>query len=212
MTPSDRRQLLELKGFAVAGRPFAGEESVPHYYVLELLLDGTRGAQTQNAKVENNLLGRQYSIDLETGIWNKWGTAERYAFDAGPWNEQAIECDHEPISEVCETDQSKAETEIHGLSDFFESCVEIGFELDERGPNQITEDVTNWFARFEGEKYLLADQPNVKAIVDKRFNSFSLAEFIKLNQTPEEQTQEPVFSLKENPVIHSGATKQVSLF
>lgn len=216
MTPDDRREMLELHGFSVARRSFAGRNGQRLYYVLQLLPDGTRGNATKS-----ELDGRQCSIDLETGIWNQWGSGIDQPFEAGPWWEGETQA-HEPISSIVESvDHIQA-------TGFYAECQAAGFVLDPRGVQRITEHSSNWSATFNGRPYALLDQLKIKSIIDPQFRSYSLEEFLKQYQNhpsesaagpavvhdenPEHRTQKRFVSMLQKPVVSSGNNKQFSLF
>lgn len=229
MTAEERRKCLELHGFSVSRRPFPGIDGRPLHYALELQLDGTRGNQNNSA-----MQSRQYSIDLESGIWNRWGTVERCEFDVGPWNELAGEPETEPADSESNVDdsetkpgplvqskQSRPDAQAPATDDpwlsheFIVRCLAAGFVIDYETENRVGRDdlFGNRWAIFEGQRYLLF--PATCKVVDRLFGKRELSEVVEEQKiachVAEPVPNPPVF-LENRQREFTGNSKQVSLF
>ncbi len=229
MTADERIECLELHGFAVSRRAFPGIDGTPLNYALELQLDGTRGNHNNSA-----MQGRQYSIDLESGVWNRWGTDDRREFNVGPWNELAADIETDPVA--CETNVDDAETKPAQMvqqetgtraaqpaatddpwlsHEFIVRCLEAGFVIDYETENRVGRDdlFGNRWAIFKGERYLLF--PATCNVVDRKLGKRELSEFVNGQKTScqaaEVLAKSPVF-LKTPQLEYTGNTKQVGLF
>jgi hypothetical protein len=183
---------LEAMGYDVA--PCAYRDAV-HY------MRPRRGAGTWDRAA---LAGEKYSIDLECGLWNRWG-------DDGLWH---------PISELPQlTDGAEAPASLApmmGASEatFVGECVKRGFVLDDHLVRCV--DFGNRFARWtDGRRYLLFESAGT--ITDcASGDARSLEEFLS-SGTPgtaavESVPPRPFISMRERPVALQGARIQATLF
>ncbi|TWT47168.1 hypothetical protein KOR42_41660 [Thalassoglobus neptunius] len=218
MSPDDRRSHLENAGFAIAMKPFRSLHGL-RWYGLQLLPDGTRGG-TKLAE----LAGRQFSIDLETGRWNFWGTVGDQEFEDGPWWDGSSDETAEPAP----TEQHRAPTQkrllVHDQTNevvgeltpeqetFLDRCRDFGLEWS--GPlNQFG----NVFATRAKRRYLIHTWS--KKLTDCSARPQRIVTLDQLvSETLNNEITEPSIpkpqpmTIDRRPVVVQGAHRQTSLF
>lgn len=219
MTREQILEQLDAAGYVVARRAYCDAVHAMH---------PLRGAGTWD---RSQLRGRQYSIDLATGLWNRWG-------DDGLWHplsELPRQCDVNREATPSATSTVTPEpgsTQGFGdaapLTTFVDACLQAGFVLDDDLVRSI--DFGNRFARWtDGRRYLLHESAG-KITDCLTGDALSLDEFswrsdrprgeadadLRLNEPVAPSTPtpppRPFISMRERPLTMQGATVQTSLF
>ncbi|TWT49049.1 hypothetical protein KOR42_39650 [Thalassoglobus neptunius] len=218
MSPEERRSHLENAGFAIAMKPFRSLHGL-RWYGLQLLPDGTRGG-TKLAE----LAGRQFSIDLETGRWNFWGTVGEQEFHEGPWWDGSSDETAEPAP----TGQHRAPTQkrllVHDRTNevvgeatpeqetFLDRCRDAGLEWS--GPlNQFG----NVFATRAKRRYLIHTWSKKLTDCSARPQKIVTLDELVAEENNHVITEPPIpkpqiTTIDRRPVVVQGANRQTSLF
>ncbi|TWT47069.1 hypothetical protein KOR42_41810 [Thalassoglobus neptunius] len=218
MSPDDRRSHLENAGFAIAMKPFRSQHGL-RWYGLQLLPDGTRGG-TKLAE----LAGRQFSIDLETGRWNFWGTVGEQEFHEGPWWDGPPAETPEPAPTEQHVTPTQKRLLVHDRTHevvgettpehetFLDRCRDFGLEWS--GPlNQFG----NVFATRAKRRYLIHTWSKKLTDCSARPQRIVTLDQLVSETLNNEITEPPVprqqtMTIDRRPVVVQGANRQTSLF
>lgn len=183
MNADERRAELEVLGYAVAPMPYLAGV----WYMLRLHPDGTRGTQKRE-----DLDGRQYSVELESGRWVRWGE--------GAWREW--EALFAPPVETGECAELPAGCFSGG--DFLEQCRAAGFAL----LGDVNHVGNVWATREDGSRWLLLTWS--ERILGDGLQERALHAFIGLPETDKRTPPRPFVERVE--VQTSGRNVQRGLF